>query len=80
MKTTLSCRDVTRLVLEGEDRHLRLSERLGVRVHMLICKTCPEFARQVQFMRAAVGRWKQYGGEGSEGGSEAGSENDPPPR
>lgn len=61
MKTTLSCRDVTRLVLEGEDRHLRLSERLGVRVHMIICKACPKFARQVQFMRGAMGRWKQYG-------------------
>ena len=60
MKTTLNCRDVTRLVLEGEDRRLRLSERLGVRVHMLICKACPKFARQVQFMRGAMGRWKQY--------------------
>jgi hypothetical protein len=61
MKATLSCRDVTRLVLEGEDRRLRLSERLGVRVHMLMCKACPKFAQQVQFMRGAMGRWKQYG-------------------
>jgi len=66
MKTTLTCRDVTRLVLEGEDRHLRLSERLGVRVHMLICKACPKFARQVQFMRGAMGQWKQYGGGNGE--------------
>lgn len=63
MKSTLNCREVTRLVLEGEDRRLRLSERLGVRVHMLICKACPTFARQVQFMRGAMGRWKQYGGD-----------------
>ena len=60
MKTTLTCRDVTRLVLEGEDRRLRLSERLGVRVHMLICKACPKFARQLLFMRGAMGQWKRY--------------------
>ncbi|MFY9512831.1 MAG: zf-HC2 domain-containing protein [Rubrivivax sp.] len=61
MKTTLSCREVTRLVLEGEDRHLRLSERLGVRVHMLVCKACPTVARQMQLMRGAMGRWKDDG-------------------
>lgn len=67
MKPHLSCREATRLVLEGEDRPLRLSERLAVRLHMLICKACPPFARQVRFMHGAMGRWKQYAeGEGGD--------------
>jgi len=60
MKLNRTCRDVTRLVLEGEDRRLSLGERLSVRVHMLICKGCPLFVQQVTLMRSAMGRWRQY--------------------
>jgi len=56
----LSCRDATRLVLEGEDRRLTPAERFGLRFHLLICKFCPPFVRQVRLMRSAMGRWKQY--------------------
>lgn len=60
MKLTRSCREVTRLVLQGEDRALSTRERFSVRFHMLICKACPNFAKQVRLMRRAMGRWKQY--------------------
>ncbi len=60
MKLMRTCREVTRLVLEGEDRRLTLGERLGVRMHMLACRTCPTFVEQVALMRSAMGRWKQY--------------------
>lgn len=60
MKLRQSCREVTRLVLEGLDRDLPLGERLVVRLHMLICRACPRFERQARFMRVAMGRWKAY--------------------
>lgn len=63
MKLQRSCREVTRLVLEGEDRRLVWAERLGVQLHMLVCKACPNFRRQVRFMRQAMGRWKAYSEE-----------------
>lgn len=56
-----SCREVTRLVLQRADRALTLPERLGIRWHMLICKACPTFAKQVKLMQGAMGRWKHYG-------------------
>ena len=59
-----TCRDVTRLVLEREDRTLSLRERLAVRVHLWICATCPGFERQVLFMRGAMGRWRRYREDG----------------
>jgi hypothetical protein len=71
VKFNLSCKDVTRLVLEGEDRELAVTERLGVRFHMTICSLCPPFGRQVSLMRQALGRWKQYGG-GDDGAPPAG--------
>jgi hypothetical protein len=61
MNLMRTCRDVTRLVLQGEDRALSLSERLSIRLHMMICAACPQFRVQVKFMRKAMGRWAAYG-------------------
>jgi hypothetical protein len=55
-----SCREVTELVLGGEDRRLSVVERLAVRFHMQICVTCPRFERQVALMRKALPRWRGY--------------------
>lgn len=60
MKIRLSCRDVTRLVLEGEDRSLSWPERVRIRLHLFICAACPRFVGQVRLMRSAMGRWKRY--------------------
>jgi hypothetical protein len=54
-----TCKDVTRLVLEGQDRRLGPLERLQVSFHLLICKTCPRFLRQTRITRQALDRWKK---------------------
>ena len=59
-----TCREVTRLVLQNEDRQLAWHERVAVRLHMRICDACPRFLKQVPFMREAMGHWRRY----SEGG------------
>jgi hypothetical protein len=59
MKLKPSCRDVTHLLLAGEDRRLGLLERAQVRLHLLICRACPNFERQLQFMRQGLQRWRQ---------------------
>lgn len=60
MKPFKTCRDVTRLVLQGEDRPLSLAERLAVRLHMMICAACPRFTQQLRLMRKAGARWRAY--------------------
>jgi hypothetical protein len=59
-KLRLNCREVTRLTLEGEERRLGFVERVGIRLHLMICDACPKFMRQVEFMRATMGRWRNY--------------------
>jgi len=59
-KLRLNCREVTRLSLEGEDRRLGLFDRIGIRLHLMICDACPRFAKQVKLMRQAIGQWRQY--------------------
>ena len=53
----LRCKDATRLASEQFDRALTLRERLALRGHLLICTGCARFARQLDFMRRALGRY-----------------------
>ena len=55
-----TCREVTHLVLEGEERRLAWTDRVAIRMHLMICDACPRFLRQVAFMREAMGRWRGY--------------------
>ena len=58
-----NCREVTRLVLEGEERALSPGEKITVRAHYLICKGCTNFGKQVELMRKASARWRKYSDE-----------------
>jgi predicted anti-sigma-YlaC factor YlaD len=55
-----NCRQVTELVLAGEDRRLGWVERWAVRAHLKVCEACPRFNRQVALMREALPRWRAY--------------------
>ena len=52
----LSCRDVTRLVSESMDRSLPFGVRVGVRLHLLICRFCERYRRQLLLLRETAGR------------------------
>lgn len=52
----LSCKDVTRLVSESMDRSLPLGKRIGVRLHLLICKFCARYERQLLLIRETAMR------------------------
>jgi hypothetical protein len=54
-----SCKELTELVSQGEDRPLRWSERLRVRLHLLICEGCRQFTRHITFMRGAMQRFRE---------------------
>jgi hypothetical protein len=55
-----NCREVTVLVLAGEDRALGVFERWAVRAHLKVCGGCAPFARQVALLRQALPRWRAY--------------------
>ena len=50
---TLECEESTRLVSEGLDRRLTLSERWAIRLHSLACWSCRRFHRQLHFIHEA---------------------------
>jgi hypothetical protein len=52
----LSCKDVTQLLSESMDRSLPLGKRVGVRFHLLICRFCARYERQLLLIRETVRR------------------------
>ena len=50
----LTCRDASHLLSEGQERPLRLGERLGLRLHLWMCVSCRRFEQQLALMRRAM--------------------------
>jgi hypothetical protein len=55
-----TCKEVAALLIANEDRTIRLSERVQVRLHLMACKRCPNFERQLLTMRNAMHQWRNY--------------------
>jgi hypothetical protein len=55
-----NCREVTKLILERENRRLTPVERVAVRLHLSICLMCTRFTAQVKLMNRAMAHWKSY--------------------
>ncbi len=47
------CKTAARLQSEALDRKLPLRQRLGLRVHLLLCKWCRRYGKQIAFLRNA---------------------------
>lgn len=58
-----TCQQAAALVIAREDRDLKLSDTVALRLHMFACKACPKFESQVLTMRAAMGKWRNYGSD-----------------
>jgi len=52
----LSCKDVTQLLSESMDASLPIGKRIGVRFHLLICKFCLRYERQLLLIRETARR------------------------
>lgn len=50
----LSCKQASELVSQALDRPLSIRERWSVRFHLLICRACTRFSRQLAFMQAMI--------------------------
>ena len=51
---SLSCRQVSRLQSDALDRKLSFPQRLGLRLHLVLCNWCRRYGKQVRFLRDAA--------------------------
>jgi predicted anti-sigma-YlaC factor YlaD len=54
MTIRLQCREVSRLISDGQDRELPAPDRARLRLHFLMCQTCRKVNRQMAFLRRAM--------------------------
>ena len=47
----LRCREISKLVSESMEQDLPLRRRLEVRMHLMMCRMCWGFARQIRLLR-----------------------------
>lgn len=55
-----TCKEVAALLIAREDRILSFDNRLAVRMHLMACKACPNFERQLLTMRQVMKQWRNY--------------------
>jgi hypothetical protein len=46
-----NCKDVSRLVSESMDRRLTWRQRYGIRFHLLMCRYCSRYQKQMRLLR-----------------------------
>jgi hypothetical protein len=57
-----TCKEATRLQSEAMDRRLSFVEKLGLRVHLLLCKWCRRYGEQLTFLRSAAHECQDHEG------------------
>lgn len=50
----LTCKDASHLISERQERPLTFRERMGLRLHLMMCAYCRLYERQVDLMRRAL--------------------------
>jgi predicted anti-sigma-YlaC factor YlaD len=50
----MNCQQATRLISESQDRALPLSQRVSLKVHLMMCSGCKNFSLQVPFLSQAM--------------------------
>jgi hypothetical protein len=57
----LTCKEVSVLLSQAQDRRLGWREKLGLRLHLMLCDGCTHFRAQLNFMRAVLQRYRDRG-------------------
>ena len=55
-----NCKKVTQMVSESLDRKLPLHQRMGIRIHLLMCKFCSRYRKQLLILREAMRLQERY--------------------
>lgn len=54
-----TCRDASRLQSEALDRPLSTPQRIGLRIHLFLCRWCRRYGSQLRFLRQAAQKSRQ---------------------
>ena len=55
-----SCKQASRLQSESMDRPLTFFENFGLRIHLLLCKWCRRYGKQLKFLQNAAHQCEEH--------------------
>jgi len=55
----LSCKDVSQLASKSLDTRLTWRERIGMRLHLLLCKLCRRYVRNLHLLHGMLAEARQ---------------------
>lgn len=55
----LNCKQATELMSMRMDKELTMPQRMGLRLHLMMCKGCRNFSRQMDFLRQVSSKFPQ---------------------
>lgn len=55
-----NCREATRLQSDALDHPLGQGQRIGLRIHLVLCKWCRRYGQQIGFLRSAAHRQEEH--------------------
>ena len=58
MKYKYTCKEAADVIVASQDRALGWRERVLLRLHLLVCETCPRLLQQMQFLRRAMRQFR----------------------
>ena len=50
------CSEVTRLISKSMDQKLPISQRIGIRIHLAMCRYCSLYKKQLELLRKIIGQ------------------------
>ena len=50
----LSCKEIVKQASKNIDAELIWHERMGLKIHLMMCKSCSRYAKQLKFIQQAV--------------------------
>ncbi|MBC9229843.1 zf-HC2 domain-containing protein [bacterium SPL81] len=56
----LTCRQATQLLSEQQDRQLLLKEQSGLQLHLMVCRSCRRFGKQIKTISVLSKAYKQF--------------------
>ena len=53
----ITCEEAEKLISESMDHKPLFWERINLKMHILMCKVCPTYMRQLHLLRQIVRKW-----------------------
>ena len=65
----MNCKEATRLLSDAQERELSLKEKSTLKIHVMMCSGCSNFARQMNILRDFSHAYTKGGEDGGDDGN-----------